>query len=148
MVIAAVVVVVGFALLYLQSHNASNRQHDARDSVNDNATRYTAAFISALQAGPLSGRQLRGLREPAYQDGGGLDQGITRVGGANGASAVTVTFRVRVNFKGSFNVSANSSSCFRATVTHSTPLPIEPPPTMDCSGLLPEIAPGAVLSLP
>ena len=31
-IIAAVVFVIGFALLYLQSHNARNRQQDAREA--------------------------------------------------------------------------------------------------------------------
>ncbi|HEU5267453.1 MAG TPA: hypothetical protein VFU35_12175 [Jatrophihabitans sp.] len=146
--LAAVVFVVGFALLYLQSHNAKNRLNDARDSVKANAARYTAAVVSALQAGPVTGQQLLDLREPAYQDGGGLAQGIEHVGGRNTAVGVTVTFRVQVNFKGSFNTSVDTSSCFRTTVTHSTAISIDPPPTIDCADLLPDIDPTAVLTLP
>jgi hypothetical protein len=142
------VFVIGFALLYLQSHNARNRQQDARAAVRGNAIRYAAAVISALHAGPVTGHQLRAMRGPVYQDGGGLEQGITRVGGKNGVGSVTVTYRVRVNFKGSFNHHTDSSSCFRLDVTDSTPTPTdEPPPTIDCSDMLPPIAPSAVLSL-
>ncbi len=146
-IVAAVVFVIGFALLYLQSHNAHNRQQDARAAVQGNATRYAAAVISALHAGPVTGRELRAMRGPVYQDGGGLRQGITRVGGRNGVGSVTVTYRVRVNFKGSFNHRTDSSSCFRLVVTHASPTPTEPPPTIDCSARLPDIAPAAVLSL-
>ncbi len=146
-IIAAVVFVIGFAFLYLQSHNARNRQQDAREAVRGNATRYAAAVVSGLHAGPVTGRQLRAMRGPVYQDGGGLQQGITRVGGKNGAGSVTVTYRVRVDFKGSFNHRTDSSSCFTLVVTHSTATPTEPPPTIDCSDLLPDIAPTAVLSL-
>jgi hypothetical protein len=146
-IIAAGAFVIGFAFLYLQSHNARNRQQDAREAVRGNAIRYAAAVVSGLHAGPVTGRQLRAMRGPVYQDGGGIQQGITRIGGTNGAGSVLVTYRVAVGFKGSFNHHTDSSSCFTLTVTHSTPTPTEPPPTMDCSGLLPDIAPTAVLSL-
>jgi hypothetical protein len=147
-VFAAVVFVVGFGLLYLQSHNAKSRLNDARDSVKANATRYTAVVVSALQAGPVTGQQLLDLRAAAYQDGGGLEQGIQHVGGRNAVAGVTVSFRVQVNFRGSFNTPVETSSCFRTTVTRSTAISIEPPPTIDCADLLPDIAPSAVLVLP
>ena len=151
--IAVVAFLVGLALLYLQSRHAKERLVAARTTLKGDARRYTAAIVHALHAGPLTGRQLLDLRTSAYRHGArvtqtGVTQSIDQVGGRNHPGGVTVTFKVQAGFKGTFNTSASTSSCFRATVHHGTKASSDPPPTIDCAALLPDIAPTAILALP
>jgi hypothetical protein len=146
--IACIVFVVGFVLLYLQSHNAKNRHSAARDSVKANALRYMDVVGSALKSGPVTGQQMLDMRVAVYRDGGGLAQGIDHVGVYTTQRSVILTFSVRVNFKGSFGTAVNSSSCFGKYLQRSAPLPTDTPATMDCAKLFPDIAPSAVVTLP